>query len=78
VLGAASALASPHWLGHDRLIEKRLVARDLIWPDGRPSRAAAVSLQETTVPAAPAGALPQVVRGDRRSFRVLDGGRKED
>lgn len=72
VLGAVSAVSSPHWLGHDRLVDKRLVAHDLIWPDGRPAREASVAAE------APAGFPAGLPRGDRRAFRVLDGGRKED
>src|SRR5687768_491305 len=60
VLGAASAIASPHWLGHDRLAEMRLVSHDLIWPDGRPNRAAAAQFQQTP-PGALGGAPPAVV-----------------
>jgi hypothetical protein len=76
VLGAASAVASPHWLGHERLLEKRLVSHDLIWPDGRAGRAA-FSPREAA-PAPLAGAPAGTFRGDRRGLRVLDGGRKED
>jgi hypothetical protein len=77
VLGAVSAVASPHWLGHDRLIDKRLVAHELIWPDGRPHRALPSAVQAPASP--PPGGYPaSLPRGDRRAFRVLDGGRKED
>jgi hypothetical protein len=75
VIGAASAIASPHWLGHDRLIEKRIVSREPIWPDGR-SRIPAVSGAHAAAPPPPASAA--VLKGERRGFRVLDGGRKED
>jgi hypothetical protein len=71
VIGAMSAISSPHWLGHDSLRDKRLVSHDLIWPDGCPDSAIASALQ-------PAPPLAPAPRGDRRSFRVLDGGRKED
>jgi hypothetical protein len=77
VLGAVSAIASPHWLGHDRLLAKRLVSHDVIWPDGRPSHRSGPAPAQTAPPP-PAGPPPGLLRGDRRSFRVLDGGRKED
>jgi hypothetical protein len=77
VLGAISAIASPHWLGHDRLIDKRLVSHDLIWPDGRPSHRAGPAPADKAVSPS-ANPPPPVLRGDRRTFRVLDGGRKED
>jgi hypothetical protein len=76
VLGAASAIASPHWLGHERFVDRRLVSRDLIWPDGRPGRIQSATRE--TAPAPLAGAPTGALRGDRRGFRVLDGGRKED
>jgi hypothetical protein len=75
VIGAMSAVSSPHWLGHDHLREKRLVSHDLIWPDGRPNSAIASGTQPASAPPAPPAG---VVRGERRSFRVLDGGRKDD
>jgi hypothetical protein len=77
VVGALSAITSPHWLGHDRLTDKRLLAHDLIWPDGRPQRALSASAQpHASMPPAPPAA--GFARGDRPTFRVLDGGRKED
>jgi hypothetical protein len=68
VIGAISAITSPHWLGHDHLRDRRLISHELIWPDGRPNSATA------STPSPPSG----LARGDRRAFRVLDGGRKED
>jgi hypothetical protein len=77
VIGAMSAMASPHWLGHDHLRDKRIVTHALIWPDGRPQTAAAApGEQPTQVP--PAGLSASLARADRRGLRVLDGGRKED
>jgi len=70
VIGAMSAMASPHWLGHEHLRATRLVSHELIWPDGRPNAALAAT--------APQASPPQGAAGLRRSFRVLDGGRKED
>jgi hypothetical protein len=76
VIGAMSALATPHWLGHEQLLEKRLVRHELIWPDGRPH-----SLIERTgrqAPFAAAGAVSPAIESRRRNFRVLDGGRTKD
>jgi hypothetical protein len=73
VIGAMSPTTSPHWLGHDHLVEKRLLRHELIWPNGRPQSEAA-----------PGGGGPMfapatvATKGDRRAFRVLEGGRKED
>lgn len=76
VIGAMSPVTSPHWLGHDHLLEKRLVRHELIWPDGRPvTDIASAGQPPLFYPASsPAGSA----KGDRRGFRVLDGGRKED
>jgi hypothetical protein len=72
VIGAMSPMSSPHWLGHDHLTSKRLVRHELIWPDGRPiAGIAPVGVQSPFLPTGSA-------KGDRRAFRVLDGGRKED
>jgi hypothetical protein len=70
VIGAMSAMASPHWLGHDPLRARRLLRHQLIWPDGRPN-AALAAMPPQSPPSAAAGGL-------RRGLRVLDGGRKED
>jgi hypothetical protein len=74
VIGATSAIASPHWLGHDKLVDKRLVSHEPVWPDGRPRSPAAAGPH--AAPAPPPS--PATLKGDRRGFRVLDGGRKED
>jgi hypothetical protein len=73
VIGAMSPMTSPHWLGHDHLFEKHLLRHELIWPNGRPLSDVAPGAEEPLF--APATAA---TKGDRRAFRVLDGGRKED
>jgi hypothetical protein len=66
-------MTSPHWLGHDHLVEKRILRHELIWPNGRQrSEGAAGGAGPMFAPATVA------TKGDRRAFRVLDGGRKED
>jgi hypothetical protein len=70
VIGAMSATASPHWLGHEPLRARRLLHHELIWPDGRP-HAALAAMPPPARPPATGGGL-------RRGFRVLAGGRKED
>jgi hypothetical protein len=74
VIGATSAIGSPHWLGHDKLIDKRLLSHEPVWPDGRSSFAG----PSAPSAAAPPPSTPIGHKGDRRAFRVLDGGRKED
>jgi hypothetical protein len=76
VIGAMSAMSSPHWLGHEKLRERRLLRHELIWPDGRPH--AVVERTGRQVPFQPVMPPARIVRDERRSFRVLEGGRKED
>lgn len=71
VLGAMSPLTSPHWLGHERLGTKRLVRRELVWPDGRPYAIA----KATGRTSPPAGGGSATAASRWRNFRVLEGGR---
>ena len=75
VIGAMTALTTSHWLGHEQLTDKRLIRHEQIWPDGRPH-----ALVERTgrAPFLPAGSQVRVVGDERRSFRVLDGGRNKE
>jgi hypothetical protein len=72
VLGAMSPLTSPHWLGHERLVEKRLVDHELVWPDGRPH--ALIKRSGRLAPFS-AGRDPRAAPTAWRNFRVLEGGR---
>jgi hypothetical protein len=72
VIGAMSPLTSPHWLGHERLVERRLVRHELVWPEGRPHSLVARSRHRAPF-ARDAGLL---AREKWRNFRVLEGGRK--
>ena len=73
VIGAMAPMLSPHWLGHEPLIEKDLVRQELIWPDGRPH--AVVERAKGRAPFH--AALPQgrILTDIRRRFRVVEGGR---
>ncbi len=72
ILGAMSPLSSPHWLGHERLLEKRLIRHDLVWPDGRPHALVKRSGRQVPFSVDPGTrAAPAVWR----NFRVLEGGR---
>lgn len=73
LIGAMSVTTSPHWLGHEHLLEKRLVRHEQIWPDGRPH--AIVERAGRQAPFLHASPQARVVRTERRSFRVFDGGR---
>lgn len=72
LLGSCSAINPPAWLGAERLTSKRLLAHHVVWPDGRPHALADKYRNQTPFLASLAGA--RLVKSERRSFRVLDGG----
>ena len=72
ILGAASPLAQPPWLGHERLTVHRLISHDLIWPAGR--RHAIAERMSAPPPAALATPNARIVAANRRTFRVYEGG----
>lgn len=71
LLGSMTPLSSPHWLGHERLFEKRLVSAETIWPEGRPH-----ALREKARNLPLSNTASRAAAQKWRSFRVLDGGRK--
>jgi hypothetical protein len=75
-LGAVSAIDPPDWLGRERLVSRRLVGHSVIWPDGRPHAIMDRHRNQTPFVASMAGA--RLVKVDRRTFRVLDGGLAEE
>lgn len=76
ILGGISAIDPPAWLASERLPELRVLGHNLIWPDGRPH---AVVQKFRDQPALMPGlANARLVRVNRRSFRVLDGGLRKD
>jgi hypothetical protein len=72
LLGSCSALEPPAWLGSERLTSRRLTAHHVVWPDGRPHAVADRYRNQTPFLASLSGA--RLVKNERRSFRVLDGG----
>lgn len=72
LLGACSVIEPPIWLGSEELVTRRLLAHHVVWPDGRPHAIADRYRNQTPFLASLAGA--RLVKSDRRSFRVLDGG----
>ena len=72
LLGSVSAIDPPAWLGAERLTSKRLTGHHVMWPDGRPHALADKYRNQTPFIASLAGA--RLVKSERRSFRVLDGG----
>jgi hypothetical protein len=76
-LGSMTVIEAADWLGSERLVSRRLIERHVVWPDGRPH--SAKDLYKAPPPpllASLAGA--RLVKSERRTFRVLDGGRASD
>lgn len=71
-LGSMTALETPSWLGSERLVFKRLLRHEVIWPDGRPH--ALVEKAFRQAPFLPHVRNARIVRQDRRQFRVYEGG----
>jgi hypothetical protein len=75
IIGAMSANSTPQWLTSERLVTRRLLRHQLIWPDGRPhSVVERAGLQSPFVPAAPDA---RQSRSDRPQLRVVEGGRAQ-
>lgn len=73
LLGAISTCGHEPWLGSEPVLPGRLLARDIIWPDGRPHAVAERMVQPS--PFKQDFTLSRIVRSRRRLFRVYDGGR---
>jgi hypothetical protein len=72
LLGSSSAIDPPAWLGSEKLTTRRLTAHHVVWPDGRPH--AVVDRHRNQAPFLASLAGARLVKSERRSFRVLDGG----
>jgi hypothetical protein len=72
-LGSMTAIQPPAWLGADRLVSRKLIGQSIHWPEGRPQAAADRFRNQAPLLASLAGA--RLVKSERRTFRVLDGGR---
>ena len=68
-LGTMSTTDRPDWLGIDRLEGRQLLRHELIWPDGVPVKPSI--FRPVLMPPIRDARL---VRVDRRSFRVYEGG----
>lgn len=75
VIGASAARTLPYWLGREKLNRLKLINHELVWPDGRPH--AAVSAAASPPPFVRDLGPVRIVRSDRRTFRVLQGGRTD-
>jgi hypothetical protein len=72
-LGAISCCRAPLWLGREPITELALERVEIVWPDGRPH--ALIDKMDRQSPFLPLERRGRVVRFERRSFRVFDGGR---
>lgn len=75
-LGSMTAITAPEWLGHEKLVTRRMISREVVWPDGRPHEAQERFRNQAPLMASLAGA--RLVKSERRTFRVLDGGRVDE
>lgn len=75
MIGAAAPRTLPYWLGREKLNRLKLISHELVWPDGRPF--AAVAASSETPPFVRDLGPVRIVRSDRRTFRVLQGGRTD-
>ena len=75
VLGALAPVAAAPPFGHEGFSLIELNTFEVIWPDGRPF--AVLSRSEAPAPFLRDSGPSRLVRSDRRSFRVFDGGRKD-
>ncbi|MEQ1716474.1 MAG: PAS domain-containing protein [Hyphomicrobium sp.] len=71
-LGSITPVAPPEWLGTETITKRRLLAHDLVWPDGRAH--AMTDAMHRQAPFMPHVRNARLVRVDRRQFRVYDGG----
>ena len=72
MLGAITAIDPPIWLGTERLPALDVLRFEPIWPDGRPFAVVEKFRNQPALIPELAGA--RLVRVNRRSFRIVDGG----
>lgn len=75
VMGALASAEAAAALGQPPFDTVRIANFKLIWPDGRPH--AVIARMDNQQPFTKAPEHSRIVRSDRRSFRVFDGGRQD-
>ena len=73
ILGSLATSDSAAWLGQEPIAEQSLKTFNLIWPDGRPH--AVIARSDRQAPFLKEPRHSRIIRSDRRSFRVYDGGK---
>lgn len=76
VLGCLTTSETPAWLGQEPITTQRLKTFNLIWPDGRPH--AVIARSDRQAPFLKEPRYSRIVRSERRSFRVYEGGKPAD
>ena len=76
LLGAITAIDPPSWVGSERLPRLSVTRIQKIWPEGRPQAFADNFRDQPALIPELAGA--RIVRVNRRSFRIVDGGLAND
>lgn len=71
-LGSCTPIEAPEWLGSEPVTTYKLVANEMVWPEGRPH--AVTDAMHRQSPFMPHVRNARLVRVDRRQFRVYDGG----
>lgn len=79
ILGTASCISPPSWVGEEPLVRQRLIDARIVYPEAYRKRSAALRSIEIVKDLDPPPFLAHVrnariVRQDRRQFRVYDGG----
>lgn len=76
-LGSIAGLEVPYWIGTSPPDSLRVTSHELVWPEGRPRSKVNTSQtsSKTTPPLASNLRSARIVRSQRRSFLVYEGGR---
>lgn len=75
ILGASVPTSRPPWLGHYKIKKLRLINHEIVWPDGRPYQVMARAVAQQ--PFTRSDNVVRIVRNEKRTFRVLQGGRSD-
>lgn len=75
ILGASVPTTRPPWVGHYKIKKLRLITHEIVWPDGRPYPVMARAVAQQ--PFTSSDNVVRIVRNEKRTFRVLQGGRSD-
>lgn len=72
MLGSIAAIDPPLWIGSERVTALEILRVEQIWPEGRPHAVAEKFRHQPAL--IPELASARLIRVNRRSFRIVDGG----